>query len=260
MTIAPELADRIEAVAREPSLLVCCDYDGTLSPIVEDPAAAAPLPGAIEAVDRLASLPGTLVALLSGRAVAELARLSGADATVTLVGSHGAEFSSGFGDALDAEARTRLSRLEAALEEIAGPHEGVLLERKPISVAVHVRRASRPDAETVIRSVQNGPGCWRGVYTTMGKEVIELSVLRVDKGVAIRRLREESGAARVVFIGDDVTDERGFASLDPKDLGIKVGPGETTAQFRVDAPFDVVQVLDVLADRRDAPSPDAPSQ
>src|SRR5690349_2332610 len=96
----PALRSAATRVARVPWLLVACDYDGTLAPIVEDPTKAAPLLEAVAAIRALAALPQTSVAVISGRALRDLAALSRLPAEVHLVGSHGSEFDVGFVDAL----------------------------------------------------------------------------------------------------------------------------------------------------------------
>src|SRR5699024_11905046 len=85
---------------------------------VDDPGAAVPAPGAAAALERLAALPRTTVALLSGRNRAALAAVSGAVAPVELVGSHGSEWESGFDRPPGADDEVVLSRLRGALAEI----------------------------------------------------------------------------------------------------------------------------------------------
>ncbi len=94
----------------------------------------------------------------------------------------------------------------------------------------------------MLTALREGAATWPGVHATAGKEVLELAVQRVDKGSAINALRPDGGV--VLFVGDDVTDERGFAALRPDDIGVKVGPGDTAAQYRV---ADVPAVGDLLA-------------
>jgi trehalose 6-phosphate phosphatase len=53
-----------------------------------------------------------------------------------------------------------------------------------------------------------------------------------------------------VFFGDDVTDEKAFARLTDSDIGVKVGPGQTLARYRVDSPDDVASALAVLLHAR----------
>ena len=138
-TIDPELRAAIGRIARVPQLLVACDYDGTLAPIVEDPTKAVPLPEAVAAVRALAALPQTTVAVVSGRALRDLAALSRLPSEVHLVGSHGSEFDVGFVERLAPELVALRTRLRNALRELAANHPGVRLERKPASVAVHTR-------------------------------------------------------------------------------------------------------------------------
>src|SRR5688572_21572122 len=101
--IDPAVLTAVGRLARTPTLLVACDYDGTLSPIVDDPSKAAPLPEAVAAIRTLASLPQTTVAVVSGRALRDLATLSRLPSEVHLVGSHGSEFDVGFVERLAPE-------------------------------------------------------------------------------------------------------------------------------------------------------------
>jgi trehalose-phosphatase len=240
----------ITQLARIPLLLVACDYDGTLAPIVEDPAAAAPLPEAVAALRSLATLPQTTVAVVSGRALRDLAALSRLPSEVHLVGSHGSEFDVGFVARLEPELVELRGRLLSELERLAKGHPGVRLEAKPASVAVHTRTASPAVTESMLDAVRSGPVQWSGIHTGEGKEVIELSVLATHKGTAIDELRRQVSAGGVLFLGDDVTDENAFKSLSGKDLGIKVGPGESAAHYRVADPLQAVRVLALLLETR----------
>ena len=62
--------------------------------------------------------------------------------------------------------------------------------------------------------------------TTAGKAVLEFAVISTDKGEAVDILREQTASTAVVFLGDDVTDEKAFARMRDGDVGVKVGPGE----------------------------------
>ena len=250
--MVPEaLREAIRRAAASPRLLSCWDFDGTLAPIVSDPQAARPLPGAVALLQRLAELPDTEVALLSGRARGDLARLSGAVDPILRIGCHGAELPAQLtGTGADGDAEL-LQRVLTSAEQITSGADGALLETKPVSVAVHVRNvADRQRAHRITEEVIAGPGSWSGVHITTGKEVVELSVARGDKGAAISLLRERFNADLVTFVGDDVTDERGFAVLSGDDVGVKVGDGETVASFRVANPEVVMEVLEFLLAQR----------
>jgi trehalose 6-phosphate phosphatase len=250
VSLGTDLTAAVDRLAGVDRLLVASDYDGVLAPIVTDPAAARPLPAAVAALVALADLPGTTVAVISGRARRDLATLSGLPPRVALVGSHGGEFDRGFGTA--PQVRDRRDRLAEALRRIAAGRPGVALEVKPASVAVHTRNAERPVAAEVADAVRRGPATWPQVHLITGKEVLELAVLKADKGTAVTALRERAGAGAVLFVGDDVTDEDAFAVLREPDVGVKVGPGPTAARFRVPDPEAVVTLLDLVLRSRSA--------
>jgi trehalose-phosphatase len=251
-SLTPELRRALVRVARVPRLLVASDYDGTLAPIVADPEQARALPESVGALRVLAGLHETTSAVISGRALRDLATLSRLPAEVHLVGSHGSEFDIGFVHALDADARALHRRLSADLEELVEGATGVGLEVKPASIAVHVRRADAETGERILTAVRSGPASWAGVSVTEGKAVIELAVIATDKGHALDVLRHEAGASAAVFVGDDVTDERAFARLAGPDVGIKVGTGDSGATFRVADPAAVATVLAFLVEERRA--------
>ncbi len=244
-----ELRRALDAAAGVPGLLVACDYDGTLAPIVPNPADAQPLPAAAAAVEELAALPSTVVALISGRALSTLAQLSGASDRVHLVGSHGSEFDTGFVQPIDAAASALLHQITTELNTIAAQYPGVAVELKPASVALHVRNASAGDGAKALERAAQAAESWRAQVTD-GKAVKEFAVIHTDKGQAVGILRGRHHASSVVYIGDDVTDEKAFRRMLDGDVGVKVGPGETLARYRVDTPEDVATVLDYLCERR----------
>jgi len=241
-----DLIAALDAVALTPRLLVTSDFDGTLAPIVNNPADARALPAAADAVVALVQPADTEVALISGRALTVLRELAGAPAGVHLVGSHGAEFESGFAQPVD---ESLLAHIVAALTEIATRYPGVAVEAKPASVALHVRNASAADGEAALTAARRAAPQWDAEMTS-GKAVLEFAVITTNKGSAIDVLRERVHATAVVFFGDDVTDEKAFIRLRGGDVGVKVGPGPSAAAYRVDAPEDVAEALAYLAQRR----------
>ena len=245
MTLETALTSALAKLATVPTLLVALDFDGVLAPIVQDPATSRPLPGSAAAVHGLADLPDTTVAMLSGRALHDLRTVSGFAAPVRLVGSHGGEFDDGALELSDAQ-RALKEELDAAVRGVVDGEPGVRLEGKPAGVVVHVRGADEAVAERVLAAVRSGPARLPGVESTEGKAVLEMAVVQVSKGAAIDTLRTRLGADAVLFVGDDVTDETAFARLRPGDVGVKVGEGETAAEYRVSAPEDVTDVLEAL--------------
>ncbi|MFV1990500.1 MAG: trehalose-phosphatase, partial [Acidimicrobiales bacterium] len=86
-----DLQARIVELARTPQLLVACDYDGTIAPLVANPMDALPRRETVAAMRGLAELPQTHVAVISGRSLRDLAALSRLPDEIHLVGSHGSE-------------------------------------------------------------------------------------------------------------------------------------------------------------------------
>jgi len=246
-----ELRRALSTVAREPRLLVASDYDGTLAPIVSDPSKATPHRESVSALRALAGLPGTTAAVISGRALRDLAALSRLPVEVQLIGSHGSEFDIGFVHAIDADAKQLLREVQTTLGEISATHPGTTIEVKPASVALHVRNAVSPEiAHSALEAARQGPARWVGVQVTEGKAVIELAVVQTDKGTALDTVRHQAGATAAVFFGDDVTDEKAFRVLSGPDLGIKVGDGESLARYRVDSTEAVSRALAFLLEER----------
>jgi trehalose-phosphatase len=247
-----DLSHRLSQLGVAAHLFVCVDYDGTLAPIAPRPELARILPGARVVLDELACTPDTRVAVISGRALHDLGLHSNLKPPVILVGSHGAESSLHASRGITECQQALLARLHAALGETCLSTPGVWLERKPLSVAIHVRQAARSDAARVFTEVHRGPALWDGIHVTTGKEVLELSVSALNKGDALTQLRSDWDVEpRVLYIGDDLSDETAFAALRPADIGVKVGPGQSIASYRVPSEEAVVAILAfVCAERR----------
>ena len=244
--LEPGLQQALQELSRTGKLLVALDFDGTLSPLVERAEDARPLDGSAEAVRALAALPDTVTALISGRALDSLRSVASPDPETLLIGSHGAETWTGPNAQslqLTPEQAQLLSRARAAVESVAARHPGSRLEDKPAGVVLHTRGMDAPVALAAVDEARRELGLLDGVQITDGKAVLEASVVHTHKGEGIRSLRALTGATAVFFAGDDVTDERGFAVLEPGDVGIKVGEGDTAASHRAASPEAFTEVL-----------------
>lgn len=250
--MTPELARAVAELAHTDTLLVALDFDGTLAPLVDDPADARALPEAREAVIALLEAPRTRVAFISGRAMASLVEVSEAPDGVLLSGSHGVEvrLDSEPTLTLTAAESDRVRRLGEALQAVASRFDGVWVEIKPAGFALHTRLASAADAESATADALSAVADLGDLTTRRGSNVLEFSVRSTNKGDALERLREHASATAVFFAGDDVTDEDAFAVLKEGDLGLKCGIGPTRAAFSVPGLAEVAQVLQELADRR----------
>lgn len=251
MTLDADLA----ALAETPRLLIALDFDGTLAPLQDEPMRSRMLPEARTALERLAALPDTVVALVSGRTLAHLAEISEhTDASrIHLAGSHGAEFwHPGVAAADDlAEDTTLRDDLTRRAQEIVAPTPGAWIEAKMFGFGLHTRLASEADAAAATAAIdalvaERAPA-WR---RRTGQDILEFASRQEGKDSAVRALRAQAEATAVLFAGDDVTDEDALAALEPQDLGIRVGPGETAARHRVPDAAALATLLAGLAELR----------
>lgn len=252
--------DDLTALAATPRLVVALDFDGTASPLVPDPMAARALPEVAAQVARLAALPDTIVAYVSGRSMHDLRVITEHtdDSAIALAGSHGAQYwYPGDGDAAAvaaaAEDDQAKEQLWAAAKPIIDRYEGAEFEPKTFGMGVHTRRAT-PDVEAQVFAeidalvAEHFPH-WR---RRAGHRVLEFSSRAEGKDAAMAALRERFDATGILFAGDDVTDEDAMRVLQPGDLGVRVGPGESAAVLRVENPQQIALLLGALADERAA--------
>jgi trehalose 6-phosphate phosphatase len=248
------LVGALRELARTPQLLVALDFDGTLAPVVDDPARARALPEARSAVLRLLRAPRTRVAVVSGRSLESLEEVSDLPDDALLVGSHGIELrldEPGVRLGLNETELERFGVLKNVLTEVADSVDQVWLEPKPAGFALHTRLATETNSRVAHLEVLEELGDDIDAYTVRtGKDVLEFSVRGTTKGDAIEHLRTYTAATSVFFAGDDVTDEDGFAALGADDVGVKAGEGSTLANFRVTGPTEIARALSLLADLR----------
>ncbi|MGP3536041.1 trehalose-phosphatase [Microbacterium sp. RD1] len=243
--------DTLEPLARTPRLLVALDFDGTLAPLENEPMDARMLPAARTAVEELAALPETVVALVSGRSLVDLRAIAEHrdDSSLWLAGSHGAEYwepGSGAIEPDDAPADVALrDRLRRHAEEATAGLEGVWIEPKTFGLGVHTRKATAAAASEAHRLVDaivsDEAPHWR---RRTGHNIVEYAFRHEGKDSAVRTLRERTHATAVLFAGDDTTDEDALRSLGTGDLGVRVGAGETSASVTV---ADIAAFAELLA-------------
>jgi len=258
-----ELGIAVATFAARPRVLVAVDFDGTLSPFVLDPLQARAVPGGVEVLRAAAVLDGVTVAVVSGRDLTTLAAITGIGPKdgVILIGSHGAQLNlddhtnlrpGSDPDFLDEEAAARLSVVSGELEAIRSLYPAVRLEHKPSAVVLHTRGVDPSVAAAATTATLEVGDRYPGVHVMPGKNVVELTVLEANKGSALLRLARATTSEATLYVGDDVTDERAFAALDPGsgDLTVKVGDGETVAAQRVPDQASVVKLLELFVGQR----------
>lgn len=254
----PSALDREDVLAallesRKPAVFL--DYDGTLTPIVEDPTAARLPAKTREAIERLQGL--CPVAVVSGRDVADVRALVGVEG-IWYAGSHGLDLAGPDGrvERRGEEFLPALDRAERALEERVAPIPGASVERKRFAVAVHFRRADPARVAEVEAAVDAVAAERPELRKTAGKKVLELRPdLPWEKGRAVLRLLEVLGLDREgavpVYVGDDLTDEDVFRVLEGRGVGVVVrGEGDgrpTAARWSLQDPSAVREFLDEIA-------------
>ena len=215
------------------------DFDGTLADIAAQPQAVLVHPDVLESLRTLhAALHGAL-AIVTGRTVADIDRFL-APLHLPLACEHGAQYRLGNGCSGGVPALA-LAPVLAALRPLVARHPELLVEAKSAGIALHYRLAPHLEPlclQTLARALDEVPGA----ELMQGKCVLEVKPAGPSKGRAIADfMRQPPFAGRVpLFIGDDVTDETGFAAVQALGgLGVKVGDGATQARARLGAPADV---------------------
>lgn len=189
---------------------VLTDFDGTLAPIVDDPAAARPAPGAISVLLDLAER-APVVGVISGRPVDFLVRHL-PDERLHLAGLYGFERRD-LGEVVDhVEAARWVEPVRAAAEEL-DEHvpEGVVVEAKRLSITLHYRRC--PERAAEVQTIAERVAAAHGLTTRRARKAVEVHPDHSpDKGMVVEELAAECEAA--CFVGDDVGDLAAFDALD----------------------------------------------
>jgi trehalose 6-phosphate phosphatase len=241
-----------ERLAQGPHLLLCMDFDGTLTPLVDDPAQATLSPDTRRVLLSLAAREGISLVLISGRSRADLQALVGIPGLI-YAGNHGLEISGTgfiFVEPTAARCSKALKELAADLARKLQHIPGTSVEDKGLTLSVHYRQAAATDREEVQAIAHAATANTKHNFRlTRGNQVLEIRP-RVpwDKGIAVRWIREQLGKpkALTIYLGDDVTDEDAFVAL-PEAITIKVGrTSETAAQYQLEGPAVVHRFLELV--------------
>ena len=251
----PRLLARLEReLACGAGLVAILDYDGTLTPIVPSPQTAILAPSVRTTLERLAASDRARLAILSGRALADVrARVALDD--VIYGGCHGLEIRGGGLAFRHPRVRTAsLVRARRTLVAAAEAIPGSRVEFKGLAVSLHYRHVApawrRAVRELVTRVLRGVPG----LTLIPGREVFDfVPRVRWGKGeaacwIAYRARRTlPRGGSVVLYAGDDATDEAAFAALKGRALTVRVGNGPSAANYRVRDVREMQVVLRRLA-------------
>ena len=219
--------------------MVLTDFDGTLSSIVDDPAAARPLAGVADALAALARR-YALVGVLSGRPVEFLQSVL--PSGLVLAGLYGLEIS------IDGERRDHpdADQWRAVIAAVAASDDvppGVHVEAKGLSLTLHYRGAAELAAATAAWAAVQAARS--GLVAREARMSVELHPpIEEDKGTTLRRLA--TGADAVCFLGDDRGDLAAFDALD-----LLAADGVRTLRIAVrsdEAPPELLERADLVVD------------
>lgn len=234
------------AVAHRPAGLLT-DFDGTLSPIIADPAAARLVEGGAQALERLASRLA-VVAVVTGRAPLDARRMTGVPGLL-IAGNHGTEWLEPGADEPIAspEVVALRSRVREVLRRVP-ELPGVTVEDKGSTASVHVRNAPDPDAALSAVLAALGDVEPYGLRLGRGRQIVELRAVDLgDKGTATRAIVERFGLRGAVVMGDDVTDLDMFAAVgDLRAAGALAGVIVGVGGADHEVPREVVDASDVV--------------
>jgi trehalose 6-phosphate phosphatase len=220
-------------------LLFGTDFDGTLSPIEENPEAPEPTAENLRSLRTFSSHPQVRPAVISGRGLADLRERVGIEG-VDYIGNHGLELGidgqrETHPDAAAAE--PKIAEICETLGRRLDDIEGTVVENKGVTATIHYRMVDREAVETVREHVfeavdERGDG---EVEIHDGKESLELRpAADWDKGSAINQLQDHVDGWQPLYIGDDTTDEAAFEAITPNGITVHVGDNhETAADYRV---------------------------
>lgn len=226
------------------------DVDGTLVEIAAEP-------DAVHVDERLVTLLTALrqklegaVALVSGRTIATLDDLF-SPLQLPAAGNHGLERRASGSDVKRPGALAEIAEIRTVFAGFVAQHPGTILEDKTLSVAIHFR--NRPELETAATDLATKivSESSENLFLQMGKKLVEIRPGKGDKGTAIADfLSEPPFSGRLpVFIGDDVTDEKGFELVNQHGgHSIRVGNDVTTAaRYHVPDVTGVIRWLEDVA-------------
>ncbi|MDD9898997.1 MAG: trehalose-phosphatase [Candidatus Melainabacteria bacterium] len=193
-----------DQLGKQSKVLYIFDYDGTLTPIVEQRNEAILTADQVSAINQVHANENSAVAIVSGRGLNNLQELidqapAKLDHSILIIGSHGAEIT---GQELELDFSEALNSLAKSLEQ---KFDELDLETKKLSLAVHYR--GHPDPKTLVNELKKIAQDYQDQFRIQeGLLVFEFVPKEINKSLAINFLHEQYPEHYLVYFGDDYTD------------------------------------------------------
>lgn len=233
------------------------DFDGTLVPIKKDPDLCFLPEKTRNLIKRLTNNRSLRVGIISGRGLEDLKKRVLIDG-VYYAGSHGLEICGPafkFVHEKVQDSLPQLMKLYEMISERVGAEKGILMEKKPYSFTVHLRRVEKRKRREIEKTVLSEflKAKVPSLKIQKGKLVLEIMPdVGWDKSKAVLKILKEEGSEFVpVFFGDDITDENVFEAFRDKGVMVKVGRTKNTrARYYVENEGEVVRFLELFLEKR----------
>jgi len=242
-------------------ILLLLDYDGTLTPIVEDPKKAVISKETKELLQKLSRSDYCKLGIISGRSLEDIKNVMGIEGVI-YAGNHGLEIEGPkmkFESQVSPRLKSIMRNIAAEIQKQISGIKGALVEDKGLTLSIHYRLVAKKDLpafEKIIAEVTTPYIVRDKIKVNPGKKVYEIKPpVEWDKGKVVLWLltRQQSALGKKmvfpVYIGDDVTDEDAFKVLKRKGLTVFVGePGSSKAGYYLKGPEEVTRFLRLILD------------
>ncbi|MGB0005887.1 MAG: trehalose-phosphatase [Candidatus Sulfotelmatobacter sp.] len=245
-----EIQSFLQSVGRAPQSLLMLDFDGTLAPFRKDRRTAFPYPGITSLLQEIRATRKTRIVIISGRDATEIIPLLAIEPQLEVWGCHGLQRIKVDGSVKFSALGERTGKaLFVAKEWLVSQHLQNVAELKTGSVAVHWRGLSENQAQDIHDRVMLG---WAEIAQQYSLDLlhfdggIEVRSMNANKGTVVGTLLDEmKSSVPAAYLGDDITDEAAFATINGSGLSILVGPEwrPTAARLWLRPPREVIDFL-----------------
>ena len=234
-------------------ILLCLDYDGTLTPIVKKPEYAKLGQNIKHALENIKSNKNIILAIISGRTLSGIKKLVNLR-NVIYAGNHGFEIEIGRDVFIHRglkEAIPIISKIKKAISKKIKGIRGAFIEDKEFTLSIHWRLVKKKYLNKLFLIIKNIIHNNSKIRLTIGKKVWEIRPnIAWDKGKAVELIYSKvnkNNNLKIIYIGDDTTDEDAFSVL-KKEITIKIGKSnKSKAKYYLKKQSEIKNILNLLS-------------